>query len=251
MLAKRIIACLDVKEGRVVKGTRFIKLMDAGDPVKLAERYAEEGADEIVFLDISASQENRSTRLDWVRKAALRLNVPFTVGGGISSIADIRALLVAGADKIAINTSAYRCPTLIWQASNEFGSQCVVVSIDAKRVQIGWQCYSMGGKQPEPWTPVKWARQVERLGAGEILLTSIDSDGSRTGFDLELTRLVARATGIPVIASGGAGSGQDFLDVFAKGLADAALAAGIFHYGVLTIGQVKNFLADNGVAVRT
>ncbi|MFH1200444.1 MAG: imidazole glycerol phosphate synthase subunit HisF [Candidatus Micrarchaeota archaeon] len=250
MLAKRIIACLDVKDGRVVKGTGFLRLRDAGDPAALAARYSREGADEIVFLDISASLEGRATRLDWVRAASKALDVPFTVGGGIRSAEDIRGLLRAGADKVSVNTAAIRRPGLVRDAARRFGSQCVVVAIDAKREKNGWAVYSNGGTKEEPLDAVEWAKRAVALGAGEILLTSIDADGSRRGFDLGLTRAVCSAVSVPVIASGGAGSPRDFLDVFEEGGADAALAAGVFHYGMLSIPRVKRFLRRNGVLVR-
>ncbi len=251
MLAKRIIACLDVKAGRVVKGTGFRRLRYAGEPARLARRYSSGGADEVVFLDISASGEGRGTMLRWVKEAAESLDVPFTVGGGIRSIGDVRSLLLAGADKVSLNTAAIRRPQLVSEAAGKFGSQCVVVAIDAKREGRKWRVYSYGGTRKEPLDAVAWARRAETLGAGEILLTSIDADGSRRGFDVALTKAVASAVGIPVVASGGAGGPKDFLDAFRRGRADAALAAGIFHYGKFSIGEIKGCLRKKGVMVRT
>lgn len=250
MLAERIIACLDVKNGRVVKGTRFEGLKDAGEPAQLAAKYASEGADEVVFLDITASNENRSSNKKWVGSAAKQLNVPFTVGGGISSLEDIQNMLYLGADKVSVNTAALQRPELISIAAQNFGSQCVVAAIDAKREGNKWKVYSHGGKKPTGLDALDWAAKCEELGAGEILLTSIDSDGTRQGFDFELTRSVAQSAGIPVIASGGAGSMKHFLEVFTYGKADAALAAGTFHYGELSIGGLKKYLAKNGIAMR-
>ncbi|OIO27161.1 imidazole glycerol phosphate synthase subunit HisF [Candidatus Micrarchaeota archaeon CG1_02_55_22] len=249
MLAKRVIACLDVKDGRVVKGTNFVGLKDAGDPAELALRYAREGADEIVFLDISASNENRGTNREWVRKTARELDVPFTVGGGIRSANDVRETLSCGADKIALNTAALARPELVSEAAGEYGSQCVVVAIDAKRNGSEWGAYANGGTRATGRDALAWAQECERLGAGEILLTSIDCDGTRQGFDCELLSKASSKLGIPLIASGGAGNASDFLDAFTAG-ADAALAAGVFHYGKLSVKDVKEFLAGKGVSVR-
>ena len=237
MLAKRIIPCLDVKEGKVVKGEKFINLAYAGDPVELAKRYNEEGADELVFLDITASVENRKIIIGIVRKVAKEVFIPFTVGGGINSIGDIRNLLNAGADKISINTAAVENPELIKEASEKFGSQCIVVAIDAKRSNDSWEVYVYGGRKSTGIDAMKWAKKAEKLGAGEILLTSMDKDGTKLGFDLELTRKISESVNIPVIASGGVGDLKDFFDGFKKGKADAALAASVFHYGKYSIKQ--------------
>ncbi|MBI5176639.1 imidazole glycerol phosphate synthase subunit HisF [Candidatus Micrarchaeota archaeon] len=250
MLAKRIIPCLDVLGGRVVKGENFIGLKDAGGIAGLAAKYSGEGADELVFLDIAASGERRLAKGGWIKKAASALNIPFTVGGGISGIGQIREILRMGADKISLNTAAINNPSLVRDASEKFGAQCVVVAIDARNENGAWRVYSYGGKVSTGLDALAWAKQCEKLGAGEILLTSIDRDGTGKGFDCELTGQVAGIVGIPVIASGGAGSPRDFLDVFTKGKADAALAAGIFHYGSIRIGEVKGYLCDNGVGVR-
>ncbi|GBD08389.1 Imidazole glycerol phosphate synthase subunit HisF [Candidatus Thermoflexus japonica] len=251
MLAKRIIPCLDIHAGRVVKGVRFIDLRDAGDPVEHARVYEDEGADELVFLDITASYEDRAILLDVVRRVAEVLSIPFTVGGGIRSVEDFRALLRAGADKVSINTAAVRRPELITEAARRFGSQCVVVAIDAKRVGPSrWEVYIHGGRTPTGLDAVAWAREAERRGAGEILLTSIDADGTQEGYDLELTRAVAEAVGIPVIASGGAGTLEHFYQVFTAGKADAALAASVFHFRQLRISEVKAYLAERGIPVR-
>ncbi len=249
MPSKRIIPCLDVKGGRVVKGVRFRDLRDAGDPVELAARYEEEGADELVFLDISATEEQRKPLYDLVRSVAGTISIPFTVGGGVSSLEDFGRLLDSGSDKVSINTAAVRDPSLIERASREYGSQAVVVAIDAKRRGDGWEVYVTGGKEPTGLDAVEWASRAASLGAGEILLTSIDRDGTRLGYDLELTGAVLAAVGVPVIASGGAGEPRHFLEVFRLG-ADAALAAGIFHYGDLNIRDLKAYLASNGVEVR-
>ncbi|MER3400728.1 MAG: imidazole glycerol phosphate synthase subunit HisF [Thermoflexus sp.] len=252
MLAKRIIPCLDIHAGRVVKGVRFVDLRDAGDPVAHARVYEEEGADELVLLDITASYEDRGILLEVVRRVAEVLSIPFTVGGGIRSVEDFRALLRAGADKVSINTAAVRDPALITEAARRFGAQCVVVAIDAKRVgPERWEVYIQGGRTPTGLDAVAWAREVEQRGAGEILLTSIDADGTQDGYDLALTRAVAEAVGIPVIASGGAGRVEHFYQVFAEGKADAALAASVFHFRQLRIAEVKAYLADRGIPVRT
>jgi len=252
MLTKRIIPCLDVKDGRVVKGVNFVNLRDAGDPVELAALYDREGADELVFLDISASHEGRATMVDVVRQTAGEISIPFTVGGGISSVDDMKRLLRAGADKTGINTAAVLNPQLITDGARKFGSQCIVVAIDARfNADWGtWEVYTHGGRKPTGKRAIEWAQEAERLGAGELLLTSMDADGTKDGFDLPLTRAVSEAVGIPVIASGGAGRVEHFADVFTEGKADAGLAATIFHYKELTIGQVKGFLAEKGVEVR-
>jgi len=254
MLAKRIIPCLDIKQGRVVKGVKFVGLKDAGDPVEVAKIYDRQKADELVFLDITASFENRKTLICLVRKIAENIFMPFTVGGGISEVEDIRNLLNAGADKVSINTAAVKYPGLITDASKKFGSQCIVLAIDAKKKLKGqsaiWQVYINGGRTPTELDAVSWARNAEKLGAGEILLTSMDCDGTKDGYDLQLTREVVKAVRIPVIASGGAGKPEHFYDVLKKSGADAALAASLFHYQELTIQQVKRFLSKKGVSVR-
>ncbi|MDD5492180.1 MAG: imidazole glycerol phosphate synthase subunit HisF [bacterium] len=250
MLAKRIIPCLDVDAGRVVKGTKFINIRDAGDPVEVAKRYDAEGADEIVFLDITASYQKRNIMLEVVKKTAEQVFMPLTVGGGIRNIDDIRTLLKSGADKVSMNTAAVENPKLVKEASDRFGSQCVVVAIDAKRKEPGWQVYTHGGRTPIDLDAIEWARTVERLGAGEILLTSMDCDGTKNGYDLALTRTISEAVSIPVIASGGAGKLEHFYDAFAEGKADAALAASLFHFKELTIKQVKEYLKKKKVTVR-
>jgi len=252
MLAKRIIPCLDVKDGRVVKGVNFVNLRDAGDPVELASTYDREGADELVFLDISASVEGRATMIDVVKRTAGEITIPFTVGGGISNVDDMKRILRAGADKIGINTAAVKNPSLIKDGSRKFGAQCIVVAIDAKyNAEWGdWEVYTHGGRQASGIRALDWARETEKLGAGEILLTSMDADGTKDGFDLKLTEAVSSALGIPVIASGGAGRIEHFSEVFQKAKADAALAATIFHYKELTIAEVKDDLRKKGVEVR-
>jgi cyclase len=251
MLAKRIIPCLDVTGGRVVKGVNFINLRDAGDPVELAGRYNEQCADELVFLDITASSDKRDTMVDVVARTARKVFIPLTVGGGIRSVPDARKILLAGADKVSVNTAAVRRPQLIGELSQEFGAQAVVLAIDARRRPGGgWNVYTHGGRTDEGIDAIEWARQGEHLGAGEILLTSMDTDGVQTGFDCELTRVVSRATRVPVIASGGAGKPEHFLDVLTAGEADAALAASIFHYGTYTVGDLKEYLDRHGIAVR-
>ncbi len=252
MFTKRIIPCLDVKDGRVVKGVNFVDLKDAGDPVEIAAAYDTAGADEVVFLDITASSDDRATVVDMVRRVAERVFIPFTVGGGIRTVDDFKALLREGADKISVNSAAIQHPQLIADAADKFGSQCVVVAIDAKRRAdgTGWNIYKNGGRVDMGIDAVEWAVQANRLGAGEILLTSMDCDGMKTGYDLELTRAVAQAVSIPVIASGGAGTKEHFYEALTKGKADAALAASLFHYKELEIMDLKNDLAKRGVSVR-
>jgi len=268
MLAKRIIPCLDVKAGRVVKGVNFVQLRDAGDPVEQARAYDVAGADELTFLDITASHERRDILLDVVRAVADQVFIPFAVGGGVRTVEDYRAILLAGADKVAVNTAAVENPNVITEAAENNGSQCVVVAIDAKlKVKsqkekaespnlqspisnLQWEVYTHGGRTPAGIDAIEWAREVTRRGAGEILLTSMDRDGTKDGYDLALTRAVADAVSIPVIASGGAGRIEHFADALVAGHADAALAASLFHFGELTIGQVKDYLASKGIAVR-
>jgi imidazole glycerol-phosphate synthase subunit HisF len=250
MLAKRIIPCLDVKDGRVVKGVNFVQLRDAGDPVAQAQVYDREGADELVFLDITASYEQRDIVLDMVRRVADTVFIPFTVGGGIRSLDDMRALLLAGADKVSINSPAVRTPELIAAGAARFGSQCVVVAIDGRWQGEYWQVFIDGGRVPTDLEAVAWARKAESLGAGEILLTSMDTDGTRRGYDVPMLRAVSDAVNIPVIASGGAGELSHFFDAMTAGGADAALAASLFHYRELSVGQVKQYLAARGVPVR-
>jgi imidazole glycerol-phosphate synthase subunit HisF len=251
MLAKRIIPCLDVTGGRVVKGVNFVNLRDAGDPVELAERYNLDGADEIVFLDITAYSDARETMADVVARTARRIFIPLAVGGGIRSVADARSILISGADKVSVNTAAVRRPELISELSAEFGAQAVVLAIDARRRSAGnWNVYTRGGRDDEGIDVVEWAARGEALGAGEILLTSMDTDGVQTGFDCPLTRAVSRATRIPVIASGGAGKPEDFVEVLTLGEADAALAASIFHYGTYRVDELKEQLDRAGVPVR-
>ncbi len=253
MLAKRIIPCLDVADGRVVKGVKFLGLRDAGDPVEIAKRYDEEKADELVFLDIRASTDNRDTMLDVVRRTAEQVFMPLCVGGGIRTIEDIRRMLNAGADKVSINTPAIQNPDFVNESASRFGSQCIVVAIDAKRENGGYIVKSHGGRdggRPTTLEPVAWAKEVERRGAGEILLTCMDADGTKAGYDIELTRRISDAVGIPVIASGGAGNLEHLRAALQEGGADAALAASIFHYQEFTIMQAKTYLADHGVPVR-
>lgn len=252
MLTKRIIPCLDVNNGRVVKGVNFVNLQDAGDPVAVAKAYDEAGADEVVFLDITASSDNRNTVVDMVRKVAANVFIPFTVGGGIRTVEDFKLLLREGADKISINSSAINRPELIREAALKFGSQCVVVAIDAKLREdgSGWNVYKNGGRIDVGLDAVEWAKKAESLGAGEILLTSMDGDGTKAGYDLKLTRAIADAVSIPVIASGGAGNLEHFYDALTEGGADAALAASLFHYKELEIKEVKTYLQDRGLPVR-
>ena len=252
MHTKRIIPCLDVHAGRVVKGVNFVNLQDAGDPVAIAEAYDKAGADELVFLDITASSDARQTVVDMVRRVAEKVFIPFTVGGGIRTVDDFKAILREGADKISINSSAINTPELISQAADKFGSQCVVVAIDAKRRAdgSGWNIYKNGGRIDVGIDAVEWAMKVEKLGAGEILLTSMDCDGTKAGYDIELTRKIAESVSIPVIASGGAGSLEHFKDAFVDGKAEAALAASLFHFKELEIKQVKEYLRNEGISVR-
>ncbi len=255
MLAKRIIPCLDVKDGRVVKGTNFLNLKDAGDPVEIAALYDKEGADELTFLDITASYENRDIILDVVKKTAEQVFMPLTVGGGIRNIDDIRRLLNAGADKVSINTAAVKDPEFVTKASRRFGSQCIVVAIDVKKAKgntanAKWEVYIHGGRTPTGLDAVAWAKDVETKGAGEILLTSMDCDGTKDGFDIELNRTISEAVNIPIIASGGAGKLEHFFDVFTQGKVDAALAASIFHYREISIREVKEYLIKKGINIR-
>jgi len=274
MLAKRIIPCLDVKDGRVVKGINFLNLKDAGDPVEQAALYSREGADEVVFLDITASYEHRKTMLEVVKRTAEQVFIPFTVGGGIRTLADIELILRKGADKISLNTAAVKNPQLVKQGSRKFGNQCIVVAVDAKRkpqvtghksqegshqltakryplnAGLGWEVYIYGGKQPTGIDVVEWVKKVEALGAGEILLTSMDCDGTQAGYDIELTKAVSEAVKIPVIASGGAGTLAHLYDALSRGKADAVLAASIFHYGTFTVQQAKQYLSCKGLPLR-
>lgn len=252
MLTKRIIPCLDVKDGRVVKGVQFVSLRDAGDPVELAAFYDQEGADELVFLDISASHEGRETMVDVVRAVAGSLAIPFTVGGGINSLADMKKILRAGADKVSLNTAAVTRPDLINEGSDYFGAQCIVIAIDARYdEELGsWRVYTHGGRTPTEWEVVAWAKEAVHRGAGEILLTSMDNDGEKKGFNLALTKAVSEAVSVPVIASGGAGNAEHFQAAFEEGKADAALAASIFHYKETSVKEVKAFLKQQGVVVR-
>lgn len=252
MYAKRIIPCLDVKDGRVVKGVNFVNLIDAGDPVACAAAYDKAGADELVFLDITASSDARNTVVDMVKKVAECVFIPFTVGGGIRTVEDFRTILNAGADKVSVNSAAIKNPELIRDAAKKFGSQCVVCAIDAKRKAdgTGWEVYLNGGRVNTGLDALKWAKQAEELGAGEILLTSMDCDGTKAGYDLELTRAVSESVKIPVIASGGAGTMEHFLDAFTKGKADAVLAASLFHFKEIEIMDLKKYLTENGESVR-
>ena len=252
MLAKRIVPCLDVKDGRVVKGVNFLNLRDAGDPVENAKIYNDEGADELVFLDITASHEKRKTMVDVVRRVAEEVFMPFTVGGGISTNEDIRDLLNAGCDKVSINTFAVKSPDFIKEASNRFGTQCIVVAVDAKRRDdASWEVYIKGGREATGIDAVEWIREVESLGAGEILLTSMDRDGTKDGYDVDLTRKVAASVNIPIIASGGCGSLEHFREILDEGEADAALAASVFHFKEFSIAEVKEYLKEKGIAIRS
>lgn len=251
MYAKRIIPCLDVNNGRVVKGVNFVNLIDAGDPVECAKVYDKAGADELVFLDITASSDNRDTVVDMVKAVAKQVFIPFTVGGGIRSVEDVRKILNAGADKVSVNSAAVKNPSLIKEAAEKFGRQCVVVAIDAKRHEKGgWDVYLNGGRVNTGIDALKWAKQAEDLGAGEILLTSMDCDGTKAGYDIELTRAVSESVSIPVIASGGAGTMEHFLSAFREGKADAVLAASLFHFKEIEIKDLKQYLRDNGESVR-
>lgn len=252
MLTKRIIPCLDVKEGRVVKGIQFVQLRDAGDPVELARFYDEQGADELVFLDISASHEGRKTMVEVVKSVASQLAIPFTVGGGINSLEDMKRILRAGADKVSLNTAAVNNPELITEGANFFGTQCIVVAIDAKYdEELGsWRVYTHGGRTPTENEVIAWAKEAVARGAGEILLTSMDCDGEKNGFDLALTKAVSEAVSVPVIASGGAGNSEHFVEAFLEGKADAALAASIFHYKETSVEEVKSYLKERSVHVR-
>ncbi len=254
MLAARVIPCLDVLAGRVVKGTNFVNLRDAGDPVQVARRYEDEGADELVFLDITASHEEREIILDVVRRTAEQVFMPLTVGGGVRTIEDVRALLSAGCDKVSINSAACTDPDFVRRAADRFGSQCIVVNIDPKRVikdgEEVWEVHINGGRKPTGLMAVPWAQEIERLGAGEIVLTSMDADGTRDGYDLPITRAVSEAVSIPVVASGGAGEPKHLVDAILNGKADAALAASIFHFGQFTIAETKQVMRDAGIPVR-
>lgn len=252
MHTKRVIPCLDIKDGRVVKGIKFLNLRDAGDPADVAAAYDRAGADEVVFLDITASSDSRATQLEWVRQVAGRLFIPFTVGGGIRTVEDFKAILREGADKISVNSAAIMNPQLISDAADKFGSQCVVVAIDAKRREegSGWSVYKNGGRVDMGMDAVEWAARAERLGAGEILLTSMDADGTKEGYDLELTKAVAEAVSIPVIASGGAGKPEHFYEALEEAGAEAVLAASLFHYKELEIRQLKEYLRERGISVR-
>ena len=254
MLTKRIIPCLDVKGGRVVKGTSFVQLRDAGDPVEFARFYYEEGADELVFLDITATPEGRDTIVDVVERISEEVFMPLTVGGGLRSISDMRRMLRAGADKVSINTAAVLKPSLIREGADKFGSQCIVVAIDAKRVESSeqpkWEVYIYSGQQPTGIDALAWARQVVALGAGELLLTSMDADGHRAGYDIELNRTISEAVTVPLIASGGAGTLEDLYQALVAGKADAVLAASIFHYGTYSVGETKEYLAKRGIPIR-
>jgi imidazole glycerol-phosphate synthase subunit HisF len=250
MLAKRIIPCLDVKDGRTVKGTNFVNLRDAGDAIELAEIYSDQGADELVFLDISATNEKRKTLRELVKKVARKLNIPFTVGGGINTIEDIEILLDSGADKISINTSAVVNPQILVDAARNFGSQCVVLAIDAKQIGADWKVFLNGGRIATELDAIEWAIKSAALGAGEILLTSMNADGTKNGFEIELTRMISERVNVPVIASGGAGNLADFAAVFQSGKADAALAASVFHFREIEIPALKNYLREQNIAVR-
>jgi len=250
MLTKRIIPCLDIKNGRTVKGVNFVDLRDAGDPVELAQRYANEGADELVFLDISATEEERKTLADLVKRVAEKVNIPFTVGGGISSVEDVSKLLYNGADKISINSSAVKNPELINQLVAKFGSQCIVVAIDAQRVNNTWKVHLVGGKVPTDIDLFDWAKEVEERGAGEILFTSMDHDGTKNGFANEALAQLSETLNIPIIASGGAGNMDHFADTFSKGKADAALAASVFHFKEIEIRDLKNYLIEQNIPMR-
>lgn len=250
MLKKRIIPCLDIKNGRTVKGINFVDIKDAGDPIELAKSYVEQGADELVFLDITATIENRATLIELVKKIALEINIPFTVGGGINSIEDVSKLIKAGADKVSINSAAVKNPTLIGKIADQFGSQCVVVAIDTKFENDEWKVFVHGGRTSTELSTMNWAKQIEQLGGGEILLTSMNNDGTKAGFALDITDQVSKAVNIPVIASGGAGTKAHFKDVFEKTAATGGLAASVFHYGEIPIQELKDYLKTEKIAIR-
>ncbi len=250
MLKKRIIPCLDIKNGRTVKGVNFVDIRDAGDPIELAKRYVQEGADELVFLDITATIEKRKTLVKLVRKIALEINIPFTVGGGINTIDDVAAIIEAGADKISINSAAVKRPEFITEIANNYGSQCVVLAIDTKYINSDWFVYTHGGRNYTPQKTAEWAKKAENIGAGEILLTSMNHDGTKNGFAVELTNNIANIVNIPVIASGGAGTEKHFVDIFKNSKASAALAASIFHFGEIPIPRLKKYLFENKIAIR-
>ncbi|MEY8380918.1 imidazole glycerol phosphate synthase subunit HisF [Ileibacterium valens] len=252
MLTKRIIPCLDVRDGKVVKGINFVGIKEVGDPVELAAEYDRQGADELIFLDITATSDDRNTMVGMVERTAKQVFIPFTVGGGIRSIEDIRKMLLAGADKVSLNSSALKNPDLIRQGAEMFGSQCIVLAVDAKKREdgTGWDAYLAGGRINTHKDVIEWVKEAEKLGAGEILLTSMDADGTLQGFDLELTQAVRNAVNVPVIASGGCGKLEDFYDVLKEDTADAALAASLFHYGTLSVGEVKDYLKEKGIHVR-
>lgn len=250
MLKKRIIPCLDIQNGRTVKGVNFVDIIDAGDPIELAKVYVEQGADELVFLDITATVENRKTLIELVEKIAKEINIPFTVGGGINTVSDVSNLIKAGADKVSINSSAVRNPQLISELANEFGSQCVVVAIDTKFMDGEWKVFVKGGREETTLTTLEWAKEVETLGAGELLLTSMNNDGTKAGFALDITNDVSRQVNIPVIASGGAGQKKHFSDVFTKTQASGGLAASIFHFSEIPIPELKEFLKQENIAIR-
>jgi cyclase len=249
-LAKRIIPCLDVTNGRVVKGVKFVSLRDAGDPIEIARRYDDQGADELTFLDITASSDDRDLILHIIEEVAAQVFIPLTVGGGVRKVEDVRRLLNAGADKVSINTSAIQNPQLVADAAGRYGSQCIVVAIDAKRAGQGWEVFTHGGRRPTGLDAIEWARKMQSLGAGEILLTSMDRDGTRDGFDLALTRAVSDAVDVPVIASGGVGNLQHLVEGIVEGHADAVLAASVFHYGEYTVRQAKEYMSQHGIEIR-
>lgn len=252
MLTKRIVPCLDMTQGKVVKGIQFVNFRNAGDPVELAKEYDKQGADELVFLDITATVENRDILLDVVRRTAKEVTIPFSVGGGVRTVSDMRTILRAGADKVSVNTGAFKNPRLISDCAKEFGSQCVVLSLDAKKIRPNrWDVFINGGRTDTGVSAVEWAKTTTQLGAGEILLTSIDTDGTKRGFNVELTKLISETVTVPVIASGGAGKLDDFVEILKEGRADAALAASLFHFGELTIQEVKDYLKEKGIPIRS
>ncbi len=250
MLKKRIIPCLDIKDGRTVKGVNFVDIRDAGNPVELAKKYVEEGADELVFLDITATVEKRKTLLSLVEEVTVKINIPFTVGGGIGSVNAAKEVILAGADKVSINSAAVKNPSLVQELASELGSQCVVVALDVKYVEGTWRVFVSGGRTPTEWTAMDWAKEVERLGAGEILLTSMNKDGTKSGFSLDITEAISRQVNIPVIASGGAGKEEHFVEVFQQTQASAALAASIFHFGEISIPNLKQYLKNQNIPIR-